>query len=77
MTPDRQAALEQVAREWLMENDCTSPLLTLGQLQHNLASLLAAREVAVLEEVAKKGERFFVVSSLLEWCRIQAQERQP
>ncbi len=56
MTPSQQAALEQVAREWLTERGlCNAASLNgryplMGDIT-SLATLLAAQRVALLEEV--------------------------
>lgn len=86
---DRQAAREQVAREWLICNGL--PYWDEGRLiptRHgrSLVDLLAATEAAVLEEVATHIEEvhehdfahrqlFGIEKEIVHWLRQQAAER--
>ena len=75
MTPFQQAALEQVAREWLMNNE----IAHWGGRTSALVELLAAQRAAGLEEVANELEESNPkwLTGWAQHFRMKAQEQRP
>ena len=86
MTPSQQAALEQVAREYIQCLPFTGTLGEYDNAVRKLVTLLAAQRAAVLEEAAKRLEQEAedwdkaISGTFKEAARIirqQAQEQRP
>lgn len=67
MTPSQQAALEQVAREYIQCLPFTGTLGEYDNAVRKLVTLLAAQRAAVLEEVEEKARSFTVGFDIHEW----------